>query len=412
MSDYWQATVTTPVNIAVIKYWGKRSVALNLPTNSSLSVTLHQDQLCTTTTAHASAEFTSDRLWLNGKEEEIKAGGRTDTCIGEMKRLRRQMEEQYGEEFEASKWHVHICSFNNFPTAAGLASSASGYAALVHSLATVYRLPYTSTELSLIARQGSGSACRSLFGGFVAWDMGEHEDGSDSKARQVASEDHWDDINAVICVVSDAKKGTSSTAGMQRTVETSPLLQERIRIVPGRMEEMEKAIANQDFDAFAKLTMKDSNNFHAVCLDTSPPIFYMNDVSRALVALVHEFNRVSILQKRGHRAAYTFDAGPNAVIYCLRRNVKDIVNMILRYFPQEGEQQFKDTYKVFYSKDVPGQMPLPKHFNEGVAKVWEKGAVRGIIHTKVGPGPRVLGTEMSLLTPEGLPKELKEEKKE
>ncbi|KZT58859.1 mevalonate pyrophosphate decarboxylase [Calocera cornea HHB12733] len=409
MADYWQATVTTPVNIAVIKYWGKRSVALNLPTNASLSVTLHQDQLCTTTTAQCSKEFASDRLWLNGKEEVIKPGGRTDTCIQEMKKLRKAYEDKYEDPHPASEWHVHLCSFNNFPTAAGLASSASGYAALVHCLATVYRLPNTSTELSLIARQGSGSACRSLFGGFVAWDMGVNEDGSDSKARQVASEDHWDDINAVICVVSDEKKGTSSTSGMQRTVETSPLIQERIRLVPARMAEMERAIAAQDFDAFAQLTMKDSNNFHAVCLDTSPPIFYMNDVSRALVALVHEFNRVSILQKRGHRAAYTFDAGPNAVIYCLRRNVKDIVNMVMHYFPQA--EPFKDTYKVFYGKDTPGQMPLPKEFNEAVAKRWEVGAVRGLIHTKVGPGPRVLDVEQSLLTPEGMPKSLAEEKK-
>ena len=137
---------------------------------------------------------------------------------------------------------MHICSRNNFPTAAGLASSASGFAALVASLAALYKLPATPSQLSLIARQGSGSACRSLFGGYVAWEMGSSPDGSDSLAVEVAPQSHWPDIHALICVVSDDKKGTSSTSGMQRTVETSPLLQQRIKeVVPARMAAIKQA---------------------------------------------------------------------------------------------------------------------------------------------------------------------------
>uniref|UniRef100_M8BR23 Diphosphomevalonate decarboxylase n=1 Tax=Aegilops tauschii TaxID=37682 RepID=M8BR23_AEGTA len=119
-------------------------------------------------------------------------------------------------------------------------------------------------ELSSIARQGSGSACRSIYGGFVKWCMGK---------------------------VSSKQKETSSTSGMRDTVETSPLLQYRAQtVVPGRILKMEEAIKNRDFESFARLTCADSNQFHAVCLDTSPPIFYMNDTSHRIISLVEKWN--------------------------------------------------------------------------------------------------------------------------
>src|SRR5690606_2101191 len=121
------------------------------------------------------------------------------------------------------------------------------------------------------------------------------EDGSDSMAVQIAPESHWPDLQAMICVVSDEKKGTSSTEGMQHTVNTSPLLQERIKhVVPERMKQMIEAIKKKDFSTFAEITMRDSNQFHAVCLDTYPPIFYMNDISRAIVRIITEYNRNGI----------------------------------------------------------------------------------------------------------------------
>ncbi|TFY81087.1 hypothetical protein EWM64_g2929 [Hericium alpestre] len=129
MSVY-QATASAPVNIACIKYWGKRDTKLILPTNSSLSITLDQDHLRSTTTSRADPSFKQDQLWLNGKLDEIKEGGRLATCIAEMKRLRREYEASNPNEPEISQFHVHIASRNNFPTAAGLASSASGFAAL------------------------------------------------------------------------------------------------------------------------------------------------------------------------------------------------------------------------------------------------------------------------------------------
>ncbi|KAG8983266.1 diphosphomevalonate decarboxylase [Tulasnella sp. 427] len=401
----YQATASAPVNIACIKYWGKRDTKLILPTNSSLSVTLDQDHLRSTTTSRCDASFEKDILWLNGKEEEIKPGGRLAVCIEELRRLRKEVE-QKADEPKISDFRLHICSYNNFPTAAGLASSASGFAALVSSVAALYKLPATPSQLSLISRQGSGSACRSLFGGFVAWEMGEKADGTDSFAVEVAPRDHWPEMHALICVVSDDKKGTSSTSGMQRTVETSPLLQHRIKhVVPQRMSDIKKAILAKDFDTFAKITMQDSNQFHAVALDTDPPIFYMNDVSRTIIALIVELNRVSVAAGGKIKAAYTYDAGPNAVIYAPEGNLKEIINLIVSYFPQADT--FKDPFKMFAAgQEEPGKLALPAGFNEAVAKKFEVGAVKGLIHTRVGDGPRVLDDSEGLLNASGLPKTL------
>ncbi|KAM0747547.1 Diphosphomevalonate decarboxylase [Meredithblackwellia eburnea MCA 4105] len=406
MSPLAEATCTAPVNIAVVKYWGKRSTELILPTNSSLSVTLSQDHLRSLTTAQViNANAGPDRLWLNGEEEIIKPGGRMATCLTEMRALRKSLEESDSSLPVLSPHPIHIASENNFPTAAGLASSASGLSALIATLSSLYSLQpkITTSELSRIARQGSGSACRSMFGGFVAWEMGDKEDGSDSLAVQVADRDHWPEMHALILVVSDAKKGTPSTAGMQRTVATSPLLQHRISdVVPKRMETMSKAIREKDFDTFAQETMADSNQFHAVCLDTQPPIFYMNDVSRSIIQLVTELNRASVAAGLGHKAAYTYDAGPNAVIYTLDKDVKEVLEVVLRYFPHL-QQGFEDPFGL---KPVAVDS-LPEGFNEKVIPVMEKDSVSRIIHTAVGDGPRVLAKEESLLKADGTPKRVK-----
>ncbi len=233
-------------------------------------------------------------------------------CFNDLRALRKEVEAKDPSLVKLSEFGVHIVSENNFPTAAGLASSAAGFAALVRAVADLYKLPQSPSELSKIARKGSGSACRSLFGGFAAWEMGNEVDGSDSRAIEIAPKEFWPGIKAAILVVSASKKDTSSTSGMQNTVATSPLFQYRIKeVVPKRYEEMKSAILSKDFETFGNLTMQDSNQFHAVCLDSTPPIFYMNDTSRSIIRIVDEINKIS----NKTIAAYTYDAGPNAVIY-------------------------------------------------------------------------------------------------
>jgi diphosphomevalonate decarboxylase len=275
-------------------------------------------------------------------------------------------------------------SENNFPTAAGLASSAAGFAALVRAIADLYQLPASPTELSRIARQGSGSACRSLFGGYVAWQMGTKEDGSDSLAVEVAPASHWPTMRALILVVSAEKKGVSSTSGMQITVATSELFQRRAEIVvPKHMSEMEEAIKAKDFENFGKITMMESNSFHSVCSDTFPPIFYLNDVSKAAIRVVEDINK-----KAGKIiAAYTFDAGPNAVIYYEEENTAAVAGVV------KGALEGLDGWQ---SREIESQDA--GSLDARAVQVLKDGVSR-VILTQVGEGP--ISTKDSLLGADG-----------
>jgi diphosphomevalonate decarboxylase len=212
-------------------------------------------------------------------------------------------------------------------------------------------------------------------------------------------------MHAIICVVSDLKKDTSSTSGMQKTVETSSLLQHRIKeVVPKRMEEMTKAIVDKDFDTFARITMADSNSFHAVCCDTDPPIFYLNDMSRDIIRFIVEYNRASVATSGHLKAAYTFDAGPNAVIYTLKENVAEILKLVQRFFPPQEE--FLDPEGILKAAGDDAVLS-PPGFNEAAVRSREKGVLKSIIHTMVGDGPRDYSREHSLLDSAGMPKSLK-----
>ncbi|NWQ62442.1 MVD1 decarboxylase, partial [Neopipo cinnamomea] len=387
------ATCTAPVNIAVIKYWGKRDTDLILPINSSLSVTLHQDQLKTTTTAAASRDFKEDRLWLNGAEVDM-GHPRVQACLREVRRLARKR--RGGSEDAATlsllSYKVHIASENNFPTAAGLASSAAGYACLVSALARLYGV---EDELSEVARRGSGSACRSMWGGFVQWQRGERPDGTDSLAHQVAPETHWPELRVLVLVVSGQKKPVASTVGMQTSVETSPLLKHRAEVVvPERLAQMMRHIRERDFEGFGQLAMRDSNQFHATCLDTFPPIFYLNDISRHIIALAHRYNA-----HHGHtKVAYTFDAGPNAVIFALADTVDEFVEVVRHSFPPatNGDQ---------FVRGLPvGSAALPQELVAAVVTEPVPGAIQYILHTKPGPGPQLVDDpSQHLLGADGLP---------
>ncbi|XP_003460964.1 diphosphomevalonate decarboxylase [Cavia porcellus] len=387
-------TCTAPVNIAVIKYWGKRDEELILPLNSSLSVTLHQDQLRTTTTAAISKDFSEDRVWLNGREEDVEQP-RLQACLREIRRLARKRRSTGDEDPRTPSLsdRVHVASVNNFPTAAGLASSAAGFACLAYTLARVYGV---EGDLSEVARRGSGSACRSLYGGFVEWQMGQRADGKDSVAQQVAPESHWPQLRVLILVVSAEQKPVGSTAGMQTSVQTSALLKFRAEaLVPAHIVEMARCIQEQDFPGFAELTMKDSNQFHATCLDTFPPISYLNDTSRRIMQLVHRFNAYHGQTK----VAYTFDAGPNAVIFTLDDTMAEFVAVVRHVFPPEvnGDK---------FLKGLPvTPVPVSDELKATLAMEPVPGGVQYIIATQVGPGPQVLDDpDAHLLGPDGLPK--------
>lgn len=349
-------------------------------------MTLSQDDLRTHTTAACSSTFPAeDTLLLNQQAQDV-SGARTQACFRELRALRASVEKADTTLPKLSTLPLRIVSENNFPTAAGLASSAAGFAALVRAIANLYQLPTSPTELSRIARQGSGSACRSLFGGYVAWEMGSAADGSDSLATQVAPASHWPEMRALILVASAEKKDVSSTSGMQNTVTTSRLFQRRAEsVVPAHMSAMRTAIRDRDFAAFAKLTMMESNSFHATCLDTYPPILYMNDTSRAAIRFVDAINRAA----GSDIAAYTFDAGPNAVIYYEAKHAAQVAGVA---------KAFLGNVDGWQGKDVP--VESADAVDDTIVKTLREGVSR-VILTSVGEGP--VETTDSLLADDGQP---------
>jgi len=378
-------TYTAPVNIAVIKYWGKRDESLILPINDSVSVTLSSDQMHAKTSVTANANFSSDRIWLNGKEEPASSG-RLANCLASV----REAAASLSRPQVPTQWKVHICSENNFPTAAGLASSAAGYACLVAALCKLYGI---EGDISALARRGSGSACRSVLGGFVRWHMGNKEDGSDSVAAQLRPASHWPGMRVLICVASDSRKKTSSSLGMRNSVKTSELLKYRAEYsVPPRVDTIVKAIEERDFQTFADITIKDSNQMHAICQDTVPPCVYMNTTSHCVSSLIHQIN-----DHFGEKVAcYTFDAGPNACIFLLEKYVGLVASLLQHFFSDsENTEEFLRGNAI----ELETREELLNALN--VTPI--SGGLKYVIHTRPGEGPQQLGEEKSLLDKDGMP---------
>lgn len=370
---YKVVTARAPVNIAVIKYWGKTNEELKIPSNDSLSGTLSIEELSATTSAAISEKFQEDKLWLNGVEQELSDTSPARRLLEEIRSL------SYSQDLLSSH-KVHIVSINNFPTAAGLASSAAGYACLAFVLGNLYGIT-DPAQLSILARKGSGSACRSIFGGFVQWHRGMDSDSS--VAEQIVDELHWPQMRVVICVARDTKKDVSSSLGMSKSMATSTLLSHRsYKVVPERIEAIKQAIVARDFEQFAEITMQDSNQFHAICLDTWPPIFYLNSTSQAIINICHKLNEYH----RRNVVAYTFDAGPNACIYLLEEYVDIFLSIIREFFPicnNTISRKLEVRGRAFQESDVK----TVSQYLESVGVQSMTNSLKYIINTSIGRGP-------------------------
>ncbi len=310
MSGYKIATAEASPNIALIKYWGKRDEKLFLPLNGSLSVTLDAP-IKTRTTVLFSDQLKKDEFWLNERRQTEEESADVVRVLN----LLRSDETQL---------RALVVSFNSFPSSAGLASSASGIAALTVGGAHALNLKLDPQALSIIARQGSGSACRSIMGGFVEWTKGANQDGRDSYAVQIEPHTFWPEIRILIAIVTSQKKEVSSRVGQTRTVKTSSLFPQRLKEMDKHLSAVKEMIARKDIEKLFLEVMRESNNLHAVMMDSWPPFFYLNDVSRNIIRAVMEFNSGSI------KAAYTFDAGPNAFIITTVDYANELNNQISR----------------------------------------------------------------------------------
>lgn len=294
------ATALANPNIAFIKYWGNRDQELRLPVSGSISMNL--DGLFTRTTVSFSAPHESDSLRINDREVHGPGLDRVTHMLDLIRTMAKI--DQFAQ----------VSSQNNFPSGAGIASSASAFAALALAGSQAAGLTLTERELSRLARRGSGSACRSIPGGFVEWVAGELED--DSYAQSIAGPDHWD-LADCVAIVSAGHKRTGSTQG-HALAATSPLQSARVADSTRRLEVCRRAILERDFAAFAAIVELDSDMMHAVMMTSEPALFYWQPPTLAVMEAVREWRR------DGLDVCYTIDAGPNVHLIC-RREQAEIV---------------------------------------------------------------------------------------
>jgi diphosphomevalonate decarboxylase len=297
-------TYDAPPNIALVKYWGVRDRALALPFNSSLSVTL--DRLRSRTTVEFDPHAEEDSVELNGAPAR---GGPREGVVRMLDRVR---------DLAGITDRASVVSANNFPTASGLASSASGFAALAGAATAAAGLRLSPRALSQLARFGSGSACRSVFGGFVEWQAGRRTDGRDCFARPIRGPDHWPELVDLVLLVRDAPvKEVRSQDAMQATVRTSPYFPERQRELPIRTRKIRAAIVARDAPRLFPLVMEECDSFRRACETTDPPLDYLTTTSRAILDQVHELNRAAGRPVAG----YTHDAGAHVHVFTLARDL-------------------------------------------------------------------------------------------
>jgi diphosphomevalonate decarboxylase len=286
------ATAQAFANIAFIKYWGNRDNVLRLPMNGSISMNL--DGLTTRTTVSFQHSLPFDELVINGHEVTGAGLDRVSYLLD----IIRGMANIYDQ--------AEVITENNFPSGAGIASSASAFAALALAGSKAAGLNLTEAQLSRLARRGSGSAARSIPGGYVEWQVGTTDDGS--FAFSIAPADHWDLVDCV-AIVSTSHKKTGSTEG-HAVAPTSPLQAARVADAPRRLDLCRKAILDKDFDAFAAILELDSDMMHAVMMTSTPALHYWKPAS------IDVMNCVRAWRSEGLPACYTVDAGPNVHVLC------------------------------------------------------------------------------------------------
>ncbi|WP_029408062.1 diphosphomevalonate decarboxylase [Thiomicrorhabdus sp. Milos-T2] len=280
-----------PVNIALSKYWGKRDSVLNLPTNSSLSISL--PGLGTETKIEVLNPQTTqeDQVYLNG--QPLEASNAFANRVSRFLNFFRATPQTF----------FKVTTVNSVPTAAGLASSASGYAALVLALNDLFSWNLDNKALSLLARFGSGSASRSLFSGFAIWHQGQQADGLDSYAEAI--ETTWPEFCVGLLEIDVKQKPVSSTQGMQNTVETCALYQAWPKQANQDLQTLLKAIELKDFETLGKTAEHNALTMHATMIATWPPIVYWQPES------VEAMHKIWHLREQGVQVYFTMDAGPN-----------------------------------------------------------------------------------------------------
>ena len=283
------ATAIAHPNIAFIKYWGNTNNDLRLAANDSISMNLGDLETRTTVEFIDDGSITGDALNINGKEIVQEALARVNQFI------------DIAREESDIQLPARVSSTTNFPMGAGIASSAAAFAALAVAASRAAGLDYSTEELSRYARRGSGSASRSIPGGYVEWRTSDTDE--DSFAASFAPPAHWTLVDC-IAIINEEHKPVGSTAG-HALAWSSPLQNARVADTPRRFELCKQAILDKDFEKFADIVEQDSNIMHAVMMTSEPPLFYWSPTSLHLMKVIPEWRR------NGIPVCYTLDAGAN-----------------------------------------------------------------------------------------------------
>ncbi len=289
------ATAIAHPNIALIKYWGKDDAALNTPAVESVSITL--DTFSTRTQVAFDPAATCDTFELDGAPADA---GETRRVVALLDLFR---------SLAGSDSRARVTSSNNFPTAAGLASSASGFAALAVAADAALALRLDRSALSVLARRGSGSAARSLFGGFVHMARARRDDGEDARATPLLSRERWP-LRVVVALTSRERKRHLSTQGMNLTRDSSPFYDAWVRSSEADVDAARAAIETRDFAALAAVSEHSCLKMHGLMLSARPGLVYWNGVT------VECLRRVVELRAAGHAVFFTIDAGPQVKAVC------------------------------------------------------------------------------------------------
>ncbi len=298
-----KATISAPANIAFIKYWGASDLERALPNNPSISMTL--DTCVTLCTVETLGHEGADEVWL---AEPDGGFGSLEPEFDRRVRAHLDRIRRWAGRSEA----VRVATRNTFPTAGGLASSASGFAALTLAAAGAFDKKATDKELSLLARRsGSGSASRSVYGGFVEWaaPQGDGKPSDDSSyAKPLFDAEHWE-LRDVIAVVEIGPKTVSSLEGHRRAL-ASPYYDKRQELLPQRLDKVRQALRQRDLAALGPVLEEEAVDLHLIAMSSHPPVFYWSPGTVAVLRAVRE------LRQEGLAAWATMDAGANVHVIC------------------------------------------------------------------------------------------------
>lgn len=292
-----KATAVAPSNIAFTKYWGKKDEKLRIPENGSISMNL--SNLLTTTTVEFSSAYKEDDVTINGEKEPSSRVSKHLDRIRDLAKIQTK---------------AKVVSLNNFPTGTGLSSSASGFAALTVAAAKAADLNLSEKELSILARLGSGSACRSIPSGFVEWVSGDTND--TSYAKQIFEANYWD-ISDVVAVISNEKKDVATSIG-QEAAQSSPFMSVRLSHMKEKNQVIKTLIKKRDFQKFGELVEKEALELHAIMLTQTPPLIYWRPETIVVMKTVWTW------RKEGLSVYFTLNTGQDVHLMCEQKDAEEV----------------------------------------------------------------------------------------